>query len=179
MPSQKKKELVDKLAQELQASQAVYLADYKGLNTQQFNLLRQKLKDSKAKMMVIKNRLFSRALAKIKKETADKLQSENILTGTLAAVFAYDDTVSPLKVISGFVKEINSQTPSLKAGFDQTGFISADDIVSLTNLPDKASLQAQVVGSLNAPIYGLVNSLSWPMKELVWVLDNIKKVKQN
>ncbi len=178
MPNSKKQQLVEKLKEQIEKSQAVFLADYTGLDAMQINTLRAKLKEVNAKMMVIKNRLFALALSQTHPQISEKLKSANIFKGPLAAIFAYQDEVTPVKTVDSFSKEQALDTPAFKAGFNPSTIYSLEDIKALIQLPDKATLQAKVVGALNAPVFGLVNSLSWPTKQLVWVLNSIKQSKE-
>jgi large subunit ribosomal protein L10 len=50
-------------------------------------------------------------------------------------------------------------------------------IKQLANLPGRTELYAKLVGSLNAPITGLVNVLHGNLRGLVYVLDQYAKSK--
>ena len=47
-------------------------------------------------------------------------------------------------------------------------------IISLANLPSKDELRAKIVGSLAAPLYGVVNVLQANIRNLVYALDQVR-----
>ncbi len=177
MPNQKKKETVAKIEELIKEAQAVFLADYSTLSASQINELRNKLKENQAKLMVIKNRLFKLALMAANKDIAQKIEENKVLQGPIAAIFSQADEVLPLKTVEQFKQEEGKENPTFKLGFTQKQIYSPEEIDQLIKLPDKQTLQAQMVGALNSPVYGLVNSLSWPMKQLIWTLQSIQESK--
>ena len=85
--------------------------------------------------------------------------------------------MSPLKELSKIIKEF--QIPIIKVGLLGNDTLSAPDIVRLSKLPSKDILRGQVVGGLNAPIYGLIYSLNWNIQKLVRTLTEVQKKKSN
>ncbi len=177
MPNQKKKEIVAKIEKLIKEAQAIFLADYSTLSANQINQLRNNLKENQARLMIIKNRLFKLALAAINKDVAQKIEEKGIFQGPIAAIFSQADEILPLKTVAQFKQEEGKENPTFKLGFNQKQIYSAEEINQLIKLPDKQTLQAQVVGALNNPVYGLVNSLSWSMKQLIWTLQSLQESK--
>ena len=56
-------------------------------------------------------------------------------------------------------------------------FLSQQEVVNLSKLPSKDELIAKVVGSIRAPLAGLVNVLQGNIRGLVQVLNQIKESK--
>lgn len=172
MPSKKNISEVENLATKLEKSKSVVLADYKGLTVAQITKLRNQISDSGAEMKVTKNTLLSLALTKAgfpKEEIKDQL------LGPTATIFSYEDEVAPLKITAEFGKD--NQFPSFKAGFLGKTFLSADKVKELSQLPSREVLLAKLVGTLNAPLYGLAVVLQGNLRKLVYVLKAIEKNK--
>jgi len=170
MPSQKNIHALEELKTNLERSKTFILADYKGLNVAQLTKLRLEVAKAGGEVKINKNTLVKLALEAGKypvKEVASQL------TGPTATVFSYDDEVSVVKILYNFGKETG--LPKFKAGFLGQVFLSAARLEQLGNLPEKPILQAQLVGTLAAPLVGLVNVLQGNFRKLVYVLKAIEK----
>jgi len=161
---QKKETLVNEYVEKLQRSQAVIVAEYRGLTTKQLQSLRRDLRNAQSELAVAKNTLIGRALTEVGLPTP-----ESLLTGPVAVTFCYDEVAAPAKVMTKFAKD--SKILIVRGGLlGQTVFDEAG-VQSLTELPSKDQLRAQVVGTLQAPISGLVNVLAGTLRGLMNVLN--------
>lgn len=160
---QQKEELVIKLQEKLAKAKAVVFADYKGLTMKQLSDLRNQLRSQNAEFSITKNTLLERALASTKFEGP---------TGTL---FAYDDQISPIKVL---VKALKDATlGKVKSGFLGTDVLDEAKIIQLSTLPSKDELRAKTVGVLVAPLQGILSVLNGNLRNLVYALSEIQKAK--
>jgi large subunit ribosomal protein L10 len=169
MPSQKNKDTVLSLAEKLQKSKSVVLADYRGLTVNQQRQLRNKVKAVQGELIVAKNSLISLALK------AEKLILPADLTGPTLILFAYEDEIAPLKALADFAKEAG--LPQTKLGFFAKDTLNAEQLNTLASLPTKAELLAKTVGSLQSPLYGIVNVLFGNIRKLVYALTAARGVK--
>jgi large subunit ribosomal protein L10 len=161
---QKKETLVNEYVEKLQRSQAVIVAEYRGLTTKQLQSLRRDLRNAQSELAVAKNTLIGRALTEVGLPTP-----ESLLTGPVAVTFCYDEVAAPAKVMTKFAKD--SKILIVRGGLlGQTVFDEAG-VQSLTELPSKDQLRAQVIGTLQAPISGLVNVLAGTLRGLMNVLN--------
>lgn len=172
MPNKKKTEEVKILEEKLEGIQAFFLADYSGLPVNAQQELREKVKDAGGELRVTKNTLLKIALNN-KGYDADAIATE--LTGQNITLYAKSDPVAPLKALVEFAKE--NEKPELKVGFLGTVQLTSSKIAELAALPTKAELIAKVMGSIQAPLSGLVNVLSAPSRNLVYALNTIKELK--
>lgn len=169
MPSTKNINQLKNLKDKIAKAKSLALTDYKGLNANQQNLLRSKIKEVGGEVLIAKNTLLKLAF------NNKDLNQTNHLTGPTMLLLSYDDEVAPLKALVDFAKE--ADLPKLKAGFLGANFLETDQIISLAKLPNKPQLQAQLTSQLAAPFYGLVNVLSANLKNFVYVLNAIAKEK--
>ena len=108
MKRSEKKELVDKLKDELETSSSVIVAHYSGLTVSESNQIRAEMRNNGAKFKVTKNRLTKLALEQTKfKDLID------LFTGPTAIAYS-DDPVAPAKISSIFEKKLENFQSSKK-----------------------------------------------------------------
>lgn len=66
----------------------------------------------------------------------------------------------------------------LKGGIVEGELYNQKEIKELANLPPKDVLLSKLIGSINNPLTRLVFGLKWPINQLVWTLEAIKKEKE-
>lgn len=164
----KKMAITDSIADKLAGAKSIIVTDYRGLNTAQLLDLRQKLAEVAADFQITKNTLLKRAL-----RTKGFEIKEEILNGPTAVLVAREDEVAPLKTLMQFIKL--TQLPVVKAGYIGKDVLRADQVVSLAKLPSKYVLVAQVVGTMQAPISGMLNVLQANTRNLIYALNAIKE----
>ena len=164
---------VDALVEKFGKAKTLTFTDYRGLTANQIATLRGKIKAAGGEMLVEKNTLTSLAL-KISGHTISKENDPQgtLLTGPTATIIAYDDEIAPIKESAQSNKETG--LPIFKFGFFGQDFLNSYAVESLA----KNVLQAQLVGSLASPIYGIVSVLGANLRNLVYTLDQIKNQKQ-
>lgn len=172
MKKAEKKDFVINLTEKLVKSTGVILVDYTGLTVKSQQELKKRLREIGANMTVSKNTLFKIAAteAKYPKEIA----TDDVLEGPTAIVLTEEDPISPLQVLDKFAKEF--EIPNLKVGVIEGSFQNKDSLVALSKLPGKSALQVQVLGAIQAPVYGLVGTLQGNLQKLVYILSAKAKV---
>lgn len=167
-----KQQSVTEYAQKLGRSKSVVFADYKGLTMKQLSDLRNKLGEVQAELTVTKNTLFKLALEQVKPEGLARDASASVAGGPTATLFAYEDEITPIKLLVKALKD--AQMGQVKGGFLDNQFLDSLAVNKLANLPGKLELQGKVVGLLNAPLSGIVGVLQANLRNLVFALDQIK-----
>ncbi|OGE27604.1 50S ribosomal protein L10 [Candidatus Daviesbacteria bacterium RIFCSPHIGHO2_01_FULL_40_11] len=157
---QQKQEQVAKLTEKLGRAKAVVFADYKGLNMKQLSDLRDKLREVNGEFTITKNTLLERALP-----------STN-LEGPTATLFAYDDEISPIKILVKALKDV--ALGKVKSGIMGKDILDEAIILQLATLPTKNELRAKTVGVLITPLQGMVGVLQGNLRNLVYALNQIK-----
>ena len=94
MPSVKNKEKVKELSSSFQKAKAIYFTEYQGLNVEQITRLRSMFFKENIDYRVAKNTLIKIVLEEAKISDLDEL-----LSGSTAVAIAYDEPVSPAKII--------------------------------------------------------------------------------
>lgn len=175
MATPQKEETVAQVADALRASQAAIFADYRGLTVAQVSDLRRKLRDSGTEFAVVKNTLFKRATEGV--IPADP-QLDAVLNGPTAVAFANEDPVAAAKVIADYIRDNRGTPLAVKGGVVGGRFFSAEQVAQLSRVPPREVLIAQMLGSFQAPITGLVGTLNGIVSNFVFTLQAIVDQKQ-
>jgi large subunit ribosomal protein L10 len=153
MNRDEKAAVIDRIAGELESSQAVFAVDYRGITVSQVADLRAKLRAADATFTVVKNSLTERA--------ADKAGAEAlkaILEGPTALTFVRGDAAAAAKALSDAQR--TTEVLAFKGGLMDGQAVSPDDIRAIAKLPSREVLYAQLVGTVAAPLNGLVRTLN-------------------
>lgn len=170
---QQKEETVQTLQEKLGKAKAVVFADYKGLTMKQLSALREQLRDQQAEFSITKNTLLKLALQST--VSRGRRKTEDIINGPTATLFAYDDQITPIKIL---VKALKDATiGKIKMGFLGAEALDENKILNLASLPPKDELRGQIVGVLIAPLQGMVSVLGGNLRNLVYTLSEIKKMR--
>lgn len=153
MNRDQKTAVVDEIAEQIRAADAVFAVDYRGISVAQVADLRAKLRESDTRFRVVKNSLTERA--------ADKAGAERLKTmldGPTALALVGGDAALAAKVLNDAARAMN--VLEFKGGLLNGSVLSADDVRSIARLPARDILNAQLVGTIAAPITGLVRTLN-------------------
>lgn len=172
MNKQQKQEQVTEFGTKLSAAPAAFLVDYRGLNVEEVNNLRRKLREVGVEYRVVKNTLLRIAI----QETGMK-GLDPYLEGPTAIAIVNGEPVAPAKVLADFAKD--NKKFELKVGCVDGQIFSVDDIQRLSQLPSREVLLAKLLGSLSAPASNLVGVLAAVPRSLVQVLAAIQEKKGN
>ena len=152
---QMKSQVVAEIVEKLQKSSSTIVVDYKGLTVEEVTELRKKMRE------VYKNTLVRRAA----KEVGIEEFNNELLVGTNAIAFGYDDPIAPARVIKEFMEAHPKM--QLKMGVVEGTFYNEAQIVEFANIPPREVLLAKLLGSLKAP-----------MSNFVYLLDALVKKEE-
>lgn len=149
MPSKKvlaqKQAVVAELVEKIKNADGGVLVNFEGLNVQEDTTLRRKLREGKVEYTVVKNTLLRFALKEVGYENIT-----DVLSGTTALAFSEDDGVAPARILCDFAK--SNEKLKVKAGFIEGSTLDVNGVVSLSKIPSREGLLAQVLYGLNGPI---------------------------
>lgn len=166
-----KEQTVQEITEKLQNSMTAVITDYRGLNVAQATKLRNELRDANVEYKVLKN-----TLTKIAAQNIGLDGLKQYLEGPTAIAFSSKDPVAPAKVLAKFAKD--NKVLEIKGGVLEGKVVSLDQIRALAELPSREELLAQVVRGMQSPLVGMANVLSGPLRNMVNVLDAIRKEKE-
>ena len=161
---QHKGELVEEYAGWLQRSQAIILADCRGVLTKDVYRLRMKVRDAKGEFHVTKNTLVAHALREAGLPVPDKL-----LEGPTAMGFCFDNPPAVAKVMLDFAEE--SKIMTVKGAVLGNRVIDKAGVKALSELPPKPVVMSQVLGTLQAPASKVAGVLNSAVAQIVRVIQ--------
>ena len=144
-----KQAVVADLTNKLQNAAAGVLVDYKGITVAEDTALRAELRKNNVEYAVVKNTLLRFAV-----DNCGMNELDSLLNGTTSLAICHDDPVAPARVVNDFAKKIDGHF-EIKGGFMDGKAMPLDEIMALANIPPLPVLQAQVLGTMLAPISGL------------------------
>jgi len=165
-----KAQLVDEIVELISQSKSIVIADYRGLTVAEATELRNQFRKAGVTYRVLKNTMVSRAMAKLNIEGF-----EEDLKGPSAFAFGLEDAVAPAKVIAEFNKK--AVKLKVKAGYMEGAKLTPANVQALADLPPREVLIAKMLGSMNAPITGLVTVMSGTIRSLLYALNAVKDQK--
>ncbi len=173
-----KEQSVLEIKEKLNKASSIYLTDFSGLTVAQTNELRDDLFNAKVEYKVFKNTLVKKAL----EQTDGKFntQSEKInefLKGQTGIIFAFDDPVTPAKIIKKFYDK--GEKPKLKLALVENIAYVSKQLNILAALPTKPEIISSIIGSLHSPISGIVGAINAVLRDLASVVEEVAKKNAN
>jgi len=174
MPKSKeqKRTILKELGEKIAKAKSIVFTKFNGLTVKENEALRAKLLKENTEYYVAKKTLFNLAF---KDKAIAGLEVKNF-NGQVAAVFGYGDEVAPAKIVDQFKKDKEGKLEFI-GGILENKFLSGAEVSALAKLPSKQELYARIVGSINAPVVGLVNALAGNIRNLVQVLKAVSEKK--
>jgi large subunit ribosomal protein L10 len=163
-----KKEIVKDLAEKIKESKSVVFADFRGLKVKDLEILKKELREAGVSFKVTKKTLMNVALKEAKIEA-----NVREMEGQIGVAVSALDEVAPAKIIEKFSK--TNENIKLAGGILGKTVMSLDEVKALAKLPGKDELLAKLVGTINAPVSGLVNALAGNIRGLMQVLKGISE----
>ncbi len=170
MKLDQKKQIVEKLRDQLAASRVVIVTDYKGLSVAQLNDLRRQLKNSEVEFRVVKNTLLTRA-----SDSPELEKLQGFFKGPSAVALGFKDPVAPAKVLTKFAED--NKALEIKGGVLGGKRLDPAAIKALSALPAREVLLAQMLAVMNAVPAGFVRALADFPRRMLNVLNAIKDQK--
>jgi large subunit ribosomal protein L10 len=140
--NRKEKELIiSDLSKKIEGYKAVVLTHYRGLNVEQINRLRKRLREEKVDYHVIKNTLM-----RLASKGTDLEKLNDYFEGPTAIAISYGDPILLAKVLSEFTKK----QPSLeiKVGLIEGRVSPPEEVKALATMPSREVLLAQILGGI-------------------------------
>ena len=165
-----KEALVLEVTEKIKESKSLVFVDFQGLSVTDTQLVKKELRVAGVQYKVLKKRLFALAA-----QNAGVEMDASKLSGQFAVAFSMEDEIAGAKILHNFMKTHESML--LNGGVLEGKELSSEEVISLAKMPSKQELLAKVVGSMNAPLSGLVQVLSGNTRGLVVALKAIADQK--
>jgi large subunit ribosomal protein L10 len=156
MPSkvilEQKQQAVADLAEKIKNSVSGVLVNYQGITVEDDTAMRKALREAGVKYMVVKNSLTGRACDEV-----GYSDMKQYLSGMTAIAIRESDAVAPAKVLKKYAEKVESF--KILAGYLDGAVIDEKTVNALADIPNKETLIAKFLGSIQSPVYGLARAL--------------------
>jgi large subunit ribosomal protein L10 len=171
MKRSEKDKVVAEVADLIARAQGMYFTDFTGITVAEATRLRSEFRKEGVEYRVVKNTLVKRALRQVNEyDTLDEK-----LTGPTAVAFGYTDPVTPAKVIKKFRDD--TKKLEVKACVIGTDVYDSSKFDELAALPTYEESIAGIMGSVTAPVSGIVGVLNEVIRQIVGLVEAIGKTK--
>jgi large subunit ribosomal protein L10 len=161
---EEKEQIVSDLHQKIEQSKAIVLTNYRGLNVQQVNQLRQRLREEKISYHVVKNTLM-----KLATKGTDLEKVNDYFEGPTAVAMAYGDPISLAKVLSEFTKA--QPILEIKVGVVEGRVLPPEGVRTFASMPSREVLFGQILGGIQMPGSQLAGVLLNVFQQLLGVIE--------
>ena len=168
---EKKQELVELYENGLAKAQHVFLMGFEGISVPDVTELRNQVRESGGRYVVVKNRLAMRAI-----EGAGLEGLKDLFRGTTAAAFAEDNPVAIAKAVSEFAKKVPAI--ELKGGLLDGQEVAAQEIEAIASLPSREELIAKLLFLMQSPVTSFVRTVNELQRQFVVVMDQVRQEKE-
>lgn len=172
MNREQKGAVIAEIAADIEAAQAIFAVDYRGISVPQAAELRSKLREADATFKVVKNSLTERAADEV-----GKPELKTLLVGPTALTFVRGDAAVAAKAISDYARI--TQLLPFKGGTMGDEALEAAQIVAISRLPSREVLYGQLVGVVASPVSGLVRTLAALLGGLAVALGQVREKKES
>lgn len=160
--------MVDEVEGFVKDSPYLFFVNFQKLPVSKVQSLRRSLRKTSSELKVVKNSILKLALKKRKLEPLCEL-----VEGSCGVTFGKNDPIKVSKILYDFSRAEEGLT--IKGGYVDGQVLMADRIKELAMLPSREALLALLIGTIKAPLNGLVNVLDGNLRKLAYILDAISK----
>jgi large subunit ribosomal protein L10 len=164
MPTEAKRETVDDLRAELDASRAMIVSEYRGLTVREISEIRRALRKQDVTYRVVKNRLMR--IAAQDNPAAEALSP--LLVGPTAIAFGTDEAATAKAVLDATRPY---KIVKITGGVLGSRAIDAGSVTRLAALPSREVLLAEAVGAIVAPMSTVAGLFDAPLRDVAGLVQ--------
>jgi large subunit ribosomal protein L10 len=136
-----KEQIISDFNKKIEGYKAVVLTHYRGLNVDQMNHLRKRLREEKVSYHVIKNTLM-----RLASKGTDLEKLGDYFEGPTAIAISYGDPILLAKVLLEFIK--TQPSLEIKVGLIEGRVAPPEEVKALATMPSREVLLAQILGEI-------------------------------
>jgi len=172
MANTKKQDIVGSVTSTIDNGANFALITFSKATHKALEALRKELRTKNAKLSVVKNTLFEKAVNKLSEKdvTLQKLRKTQFPLKDRAGLLTFDgDWSEGLKVF--FKSTKSDETFGFKFGRIDSTVYDRNDMLKLSQLPGKNELVAKLLGAMKNPMVRTVRSMNHNMQTFVYILN--------
>jgi large subunit ribosomal protein L10 len=145
---EEKKKIVEDLTRKLNCKAGVFV-NYSGITVNEDTEMRVRLREANVDYTVIKNTLMRFAIKNVGFDALDP-----ILNGTTSLAVSDEDPIAPARIIKEYADKLHNYF-EIKGGYMDGKILSVSEVNAIASIPALPILQAQLLGTMLAPIASL------------------------
>ncbi len=172
MANTKKSDIVAEISESLQSGANFALIKFEKTTHKTLEELRRQLRKNDAKISVIKNTLFEKAINKLseKEKTFTEIRQKQFpIKDRTALVMFEGEWIEALKTYFNFSKK--DEAYGFKFGRIDNNVYNDAQLTQLAQLPAKDQLVARLIGTMKNPIARTTRAMKFNAQKLVYVLS--------
>ncbi len=140
------------------------LTHYRGLNVEQMNHLRKRLREEKVSYHVIKNTLM-----RLASKGTDLEKLNDYFEGPTAIAISHGDPILLAKILSEFIK--TQPSFAIKVGLFEGRIASPEEVKALATMPSREVLLAQISGGIQMAGGQVVGAILSILQQMLGVVQ--------
>ena len=168
MDKVKKQKYIENMSTQFDKSEAVIVTHYQGLNMQQLDDLRNRMREHGIQFKITKNRITKLALQKTRCKDLSELFSGP------TAVALSKDAITSAKILTKFSKE--NQNLKILGGIMGSDVLDVAGVQNVATLPSLGEARVKIVGIWRSPAQKIASILLAPASKIaILALEKSKK----
>jgi large subunit ribosomal protein L10 len=159
-----KEQVISDLTKKIEGYRSVILTHYRGLNVEQLNQLRKRLKEEKASYHVIKNTLM-----RLASKGTDLEKLNDYFEGPTAIAISYGDPIPLAKAFSEFMK--TQPSLEIKVGLIEGRVTLPEEVKALATMPSREVLLAQILRGIQTSGGQVMGGILSILQQMVGVIQ--------
>lgn len=153
MPNLLNRRMVSEIEGFLKDASDFVVVDFTGMQPHTAEEVRRRLRGNRIRMRVIKS-----SLARIAAKNAGVEGSEKLFSGVSALVYGGESIADVARAVRDLAKE--KKLPAVKGGVVERRAVGPAQVTDLANLPTRQELLGQVLGTIIAPLTGVLGDVN-------------------
>ena len=161
MPTEAKRETIEELRAQLDASKTMIVSEYRGLKVKEIGEIRRALRKQNVSYRVVKNRLMRIAA----QDSPVAAALSPLLVGPTAIAFGTDESATARAVLDA-TRPYN-KVVKITGGVLGSSAINAEGVTRLATLPSREVLLAEALGAIVAPLSMTAGLFDAPLRDVL------------
>ncbi|MDA3864846.1 MAG: 50S ribosomal protein L10 [Deltaproteobacteria bacterium] len=159
-----KTKAIEELREIAAKAQSFVLVDFSGVTVEQINKVRRDFEANDCEYKVVKNTLFSKALA----DTDAQVITE-LLKGPVAIAWSFEEPAPPAKIAVKYQKEIKKF--DIIGGYMEGELLDKEGVSHLSKMPSKPELQSKLLATMLAVPQNMMRLMEAAPKKFLMLLQ--------
>ncbi|QMU56317.1 MAG: 50S ribosomal protein L10 [Candidatus Mycalebacterium zealandia] len=170
MQREEKKQIIEELSEVFKNPVSVFVIEYRGLNVNSMQSVREQVKDTDAELRVVKNKFLLKAC-----EGTEVEKIKDLFAGPTAIAICGEEFPATAKVFTQARKQFEQIV--VKGGLIDGKVCGFEEIEEIAKLPSRQTLISIFASTLATPLSNFVGALDRMRSGVYYALESLKQKK--